>query len=165
MSIAIQIPETIYTDDKACAEFILDINEQLAKCSAVEKSLKEAKEKASKVMLERLEVTGQKHFAYDFGTFSKTTKTQVAFPTADNGGKEAAVAWLAELLERGVIDLYDVMNVQQSRISVEATLALEQLASDYNANHSLDTEFVPVPPSPFNKYEQTTLNTPRKRKG
>ena len=167
MSIVVEIPQEIYTDDQACGEFILDINARLTKLSAIEKSLKEAKETASKVMLDRLEATGLKHFAFEFGTFSKTTATQVSFPTAENGGKEAAVGWLSMCLERGVIDLNDLMNVQQARVSREPVLAIEELVKEYNEKQALANPngFEPIPDSPFNKYEQTTLRSPTKRKG
>ena len=42
------IPNEIYTSDKACGEFILNINERLSKLSAMEKMLKEAKEVANR---------------------------------------------------------------------------------------------------------------------
>lgn len=165
MTIKIPIPPEIYTSDKACGEFIISLNEQQAKLTAVENAIKEAKDVACEVMLQRLEITGQKHFAFDFGTFSKTTTTQLSFPTADDGGKAKAVEWLQLLLDKGVIDLHDVLNVQQSRISVEATLALEQLARDYNDEHGqFDPDFKKLPDSPFNRYEKTTLKSPRKRK-
>ena len=162
---AIDIPQEIYTDDKVCGEFLVSINERLGRISTIEKELKEAKEIASRVMLDRLEATGLKHFAFDFGTFAKTTKTQVAFPTAENGGKAAAVVWLEQVMDAGLIDLADILNVQQARVSADPVLAIEKLVEDYNAQHSLlNPEFVPIPPSPFNKHEQTTLSVPRKRK-
>lgn len=166
MSTKIAIPKTIYTSDKACGEFILDINVQLAKLSAAEKALKEAKEVAVNVMLERLEVTGQKHFAFDFGTFAKSTKTQVSFPTADKGGKERASAWLQECLDRGVIEFSDLLNVQQARINADPVLAIEQAVQEYNESQALiDPNFVPISESPFNHFTQTTLSTPRKKRG
>lgn len=162
----VEVPKAIYQDDKACAEFIVDINERLAQLSTIEKALKEAKDVAVNVMLERLEITGQKHFAYDFGTFSKTIKTQLAFPSAEKGGKDAAVEWLDECVERGIIDTHDLMSVQQARVSAEPLLAIEALVAEYNETEALKNpdSFVPVPPSPFNRYEQVTLSTPRKRK-
>ena len=166
MSIKLQIPKEIYESDKACGEFLVDCNEQLAKIAAAEKAIKEAKEVATKVMLERLELTGMKNFAFDFGTFSKTTRVHVSFPTAEDGGKDAATEWLQECFERSIIDLADVLNVQQARVSAEPVLAIEQAVKEYNEKHALmDPNFVPIKDSPFNHYEQTTLSTPRKRKG
>lgn len=166
MSRKLIIPKEIYESDKACGEFILSVNEQLAQVAEAEKLLKEAKEIAMKVMLERLEVTGLKNFAFDFGTFSKSTKVHVSFPTAENGGKEAATAWLQECYERGVIEFADLLNVQQARVSAEPLLAIEQAVKEYNERQSLmDANFKPIAESPFNHYEQTTLSTPRKRKG
>ena len=62
----LDIPQEIYESDRACGEFIVTLNESLAYIRAIEKLFKEAQEKASNVMLERLEVTGFKHFAFDF---------------------------------------------------------------------------------------------------
>lgn len=161
----ITVPPEIHTDIKACGEFIVDINERIAQLQAVEKALKEAKETACNVMLDRLNATGQVHFAFDFGTFSQTKRTNVSFPTAEDGGRDKAAEWLQELLDRKVIDFKDVLNVQQSRVSVENVLAIEELAKEYNDNFSLiDPNFEPVPESPFNHFEQFTLSTPRKRK-
>lgn len=166
MSMKLQIPKEIYESDKACGEFIISINEQLAKVAEAEKALKEAKEVATKVMLERLEVTGLKNFAFDFGTFSKTTKVHVSFPTAEHGGKDAATAWLQECYERGVIEFADLLNVQQARVSAEPLLAIEQAVKEFNSKLALtDPNALPIADSPFNHYEQTTLSTPRKRKG
>ena len=129
---SIDIPADIYTDDKACGEFIVSLNERLSQVSIIEKALRAAKDEASNVMLERLSLTGQKHFAFDFGTFAKTTKTRVSFPTAENGGREAAVRWVEELLERGLIDMTDVLNIQQARISDDTLLAIEEQVKEYN---------------------------------
>lgn len=160
----IPIPKEIYQDDRACADFILVLNEKLAKVASIEKALKEAKDIASNVLLERLELTGQKHFAFDFGTFAKTTKTYVSFPTAENGGKDTAAEWLHECVSRGIIDFTDVINIQQARLSTEPILALEQMVNEYNEKHKFDTGFNPIPQSPFNRYTKNTLTTPRKRK-
>ena len=70
-------------------------------------------------MLDRLEATGQKHFAFDFGTFSRSTSTKMSFPTAEKGGKEAAVEWLTLCLEKGVITPAQVSDVQQARLVTE----------------------------------------------
>lgn len=166
MSKQLHIPKEIYESDKACGEFIISINEQLTKLAEAEKLLKEAKETATNVMLQRLEATGLKNFAFDFGTFSKTTKVHVSFPTAEKGGKEAATKWLQECYERGIVEFDDLLNVQQSRVSAEPLLAIEQAVKEYNERLSLmDPNFEPIADSPFNHYEQTTLSTPRKRKG
>ena len=161
----IGIPQNIYTDDKACGEFIIEINERLSKLAEAEKALKEAKEVATNLMLTRLEATGLKHFAFDFGTFARRTKTQISFPTAEKGGKEKAVEWLSQVLERGLIDLEDLMNIQQARVVSDTVLALEEIVQRYNTEQAMvNPNFVPLPESPFNKYEQVTLSTPRKRK-
>lgn len=161
----ITIPQEIYTDDKACGEFIIEINERLSRLAEAEKALKEAKETATNLMLNRLEATGLKHFAFDFGTFARRTKTQVSFPTAENGGKEKAVEWLSTLLEHNLVDIEDLMNVQQARVVADTVLALEEAVQRYNTEQSMvNPNFVPLPESPFHKHEQVTLSTPRKRK-
>lgn len=159
------IPQEIYQSDKACGEFILAINERLSKLSALEKRLKEAKEEACNVMLTRLEATGQKHFAFEgLGTFSKSTSVKLSFPTAENGGKEAAVEWLTLCLERGVVSPAQLMDIQQARLVTEPVLAVEKLVEEYNANQQLNGSTDLLPPSPFNRFEMTTLSTPRTRK-
>lgn len=161
----IEIPNEIYTSDKACGEFILSLNERLSKLSAIEKELKEAKEVAVNVMLDRLEATGQKHFAFEnLGTFKKTTKVMLAFPTAENGGKETAVKWLEQALERGIITPAQLLDVQQARLVAEPVLAIEEAVKEYNTQQALKGSSDLMPDSPFNRFEQTTLSTPRTRK-
>ena len=43
----IEIPADIYTSDKACAEFIFDMNQRQAKIIEIEKAVKAAKEIAT----------------------------------------------------------------------------------------------------------------------
>lgn len=160
----IPLPEAVYASDKACGEFILSCNELLAKLSAEEKRLKAAKEAACNVMLDRLAATGQKHFAFDFGTFSQSKSVKLAFPTAENGGKEAAVKWLTLLLEKDIITPAQLLDLQQARLVTEPVLAIEEAAEAYNRTAELNGQ-PPLPPSPFNRFEQTTLSTPRTRKG
>ena len=158
-------PNDIYTSDKACGEFILSINERLSRLAAVEKELKELKELASNVMLDRLAATGQKHFAFEnLGTFTKSTSVKLAFPTAENGGKEAAVIWLTECLDRGVITPAQLLDLQQARLVTDPVLAIEQAVEDYNKQQSFNGSPDLLPASPFNRFEQTTLSTPRTRK-
>ena len=160
-----QIPQEIYTSDKACGEFILNINERLSKLSEIEKELKAAKDVAVGVMLDRLEATGQKHFAFEnIGTFKKTTSVKLSFPTAENGGKEAAVKWLTECLARGVITPAQLLDLQQARLVTEPVLAIEQAVEEYNRQQTFNGSTDLLPKSPFNRFEQTTLSTPRTRK-
>lgn len=162
---SLKIPSEIYESDKACAEFILSINERLSRLSAIEKTLKEAKEEAVNVMLTRLEATGQKHFAFEeLGMFKKTVSTKVSFPTAENGGKEAAVVWLTECLARGVITPSQLLDLQQARLVTDPVLAIEGAVDEYNAQQTLNGSTDLLPPSPFNHYTQVTLATPRARK-
>lgn len=159
------IPQEIYQSDKACGEFILSLNERLTKLAAIEKALKEAKEVAVGVMLDRLAATGQKHFAFEgLGTFKKTTSVKLAFPTAENGGKEAAVVWLTKCLEKGVITPAQLLDLQQARLVTEPVIAIEQAVEEYNQQQTLNGSTDLLPPSPFNRFEQTTLSTPRTRK-
>lgn len=161
----VEIPQAIYKSDKACGEFIFELNQRLAKLSEIEKAVKEAKDIAVDVMLTRLEATGQKHFAFDgLGTFKKVTATKLSFPTAENGGKETAVKWLEMCLERGVITPAQLLDLQQARLVTEPVLAIEQAVEDYNQQQILNGSTDLLPPSPFNHFEQTTLHTPRTRK-
>lgn len=161
----LEIPSAIYTSDKECGEFILAINERLSKLAAIEKELKEMKEVAVGVMLDRLEATGQKHFAFEnLGTFKKTTSVKLSFPTAENGGKETAVKWLELCLAKGVITPAQLLDLQQARLVTEPVLAIEQAVEEYNQQQQLNGSTDLLPPSPFNRFEQTTLSTPRTRK-
>lgn len=161
----IEIPDEIYTSDIACGEFIFELNQRLSKISEIEKAVREAKETASSVMLDRLEATGMKHFAFEgLGTFKKSTSTKLSFPTAENGGKETAVKWLEECLERGVITPAQLLDLQQARLVTEPVLAIEQAVEEYNQQQTLNGSTDLLPPSPFNRFEQTTLSTPRTRK-
>lgn len=161
----IEIPQEIYTSDKACGEFIYEMNQRLAKIAEIEKVVREAKEVASNVMLDRLEATGMKHFAFDgLGTFKKTKSTKISFPTAENGGKETAVKWLEMCLERGVITPAQLLDLQQARLVTEPVLAIEQTVAEYNQQQTLNGSTDLLPPSPFNHFEQTVLSTPRTRK-
>lgn len=161
----IEIPHEIYTSDKACGEFIFDINQRLARLAEVEKELKAVKEIACNTLLDRLEATGQKHFAFEgLGTFSKSTSTKLSFPTAENGGKETAVRWLEQCLERGVITPAQLLDLQQARLVTEPVLAIERAVEQYNQQQTLNGSTDLLPPSPFHRYEQTTLSTPRTRR-
>lgn len=156
----LDIPQEIYESDRACGEFIVTLNESLAYIRAIEKLFKEAQEKASNVMLERLEVTGFKHFAFDFGTFTPRTSTKIGFPAQENGGKAKAAEWLKELLERDIISFSDLLDVQQSRITVDAVKAIEESVAEYNKANPHDA----IEESPFNHYVETKLSTPTKRR-
>lgn len=160
----IKIPQDIYTSDKACGEFIISINERLSKLAELEKQLKFMKEEAVNVMLTRLEATGQKHFAFDFGTFYKTSSLKISYPSADNGGKEAGVQWLIECLKKGVITAEQLLDVQQSRLNSEPILAIEKAVEEYNQTQILNGQTDLISPSPFNKFEHISLATPRKFK-
>lgn len=162
---SIRIPSEIYTSDKACGEFIFELNQRLSKLSEIEKAIKEAKDVAVDVMLTRLEATGQKHFAFEnLGTFKKTVSTKLSFPTAENGGKETAVKWLELCLSRGVITPAQLLDLQQARLVTEPVLAIEQAVEAYNLQQQLNGSTDLLPPSPFNRFEQVTLSTPRTRK-
>ena len=161
----IEIPQEIYTSDKVCGEFIFDLNQRLAKIAEIEKAVKEAKEIATNVMLDRLEATGMKHFAFDgLGTFKKTTSVKLSFPTVENGGKETAVKWLELCLGRGVITPAQLLDLQHARLVTEPVLVIEQAVAEYNQQQTLNGSTDLLPPSPFNRFEQTTLSTPRTRK-
>lgn len=161
----LQIPQEIYSNPRECGEFIFSINERLTKLTEIEKELKEAKEIASKAMLEMLAVSGQKNFNFEnLGIFKKTTSTKLAFPTAENGGKETAVQWLTLCLERGVISPAQLLDVQQARLVNDPVIAIEEAVEAYNKQQQLQGNTDLIPPSPFHRYEQVTLSTPRTRK-
>lgn len=162
---SIKIPQAIYENDRMCGEFIFELNQRLSKLEELKKQITEAKDTAVDVMLTRLEATGQKHFAFEnLGTFKKTISTKLSFPTAENGGKEAAVKWLEQCLERGIITPAELLDLQQARLVNESVLAVEQAVEEYNQQQQLNGSTDLLPPSPFNRFEQVTLNTPRKRK-
>lgn len=159
------IPEDCYNSDKACGEYIIYCNELLSKLAKMEKKVREQKEAASAVLLTRLEATGQKHFAFEgLGTFSKRTSVKVSFPTAENGGKEAAVVWLEEALKRGIITPAMLLDLQQARIVHEPALAIEEAVEAYNTAQTLNGNADLMPPSPFNHFEQVVLVSPRSAK-
>lgn len=161
---SIQLPPEVFTSDKACGEFILAMNERLAKISELEKQTKALKEAACDVMLTRLEATGQKHFAFEgLGTFSKRTSVHISFPTAENGGKEAAVQWLEKALGLGIITPAMLLDLQQARIVNDPALAIEAAVEEYNLKQALNGGET-MPPSPFHKFEKTSLSAPRTRK-
>lgn len=160
----IPIPQEVYDSPEKLCAMIVDVNERLSNYGAIEKALKDLSDRLKNIALDQLSATGQKHFAFDFGTFAKSTKTNISFPTAENGGREKAIEWLKELVDRGVISFDEVLYVQQARVSNETVLAIEQAVTDYNEKHKYDPSFQPLPESPFNKYEQVTLTSPRKRK-
>lgn len=161
----IPVPSDIYTSDRACGEFILSLNERLSKLEGIQKELKAAKEVAVGVMLDRLEATGQKHFAFEgLGTFKKTVSDKISFPKSEDGGKEAAVVWLTQCLERGVITPAQLLDLQQARVVSEPALAIEKAVEAYNQQQQLNGSSDLLPPSPFHHFRQTTLSTPRTRK-
>lgn len=97
------------------------------------------------------------------GTFKKTTSVKLSFPTAENGGKETAVKWLELCLGRGVVTPAQLLDLQQTRLVTEPVLAIEQAVAEYNQQQTLNGGADLLPPSPFHRFEQTTLSTPRKR--
>lgn len=164
--VELSLPNEAFTSDKACAEFIIEINERLSKLNDISKKLKEVKAEAEEILLTRLEATGQKHFAFeDLGTFSKSSRTFVAFPTQENGGKDAAAAWLKLCYDKGIIsEFVELLDVQQSRINAEPVSVIEEKVAEYNEQQRLNGSNDLIPESPFNKYEKQSLSSPRKRK-
>lgn len=159
------LPAEVFASDKACGEFIVALNQRLSKLAELEKKLKAQKEEACNIMLTRLEATGQKHFAFEgLGTFSKRTSVHISFPTAENGGKEAAVKWLEEALARGIITPAMLLDLQQARIVNEPALAIEAAVEEYNQQQILNGSDDRMPSSPFNHYEKTILSAPRSPK-
>ena len=160
-----RLPKEVFESDKACGEYIIRCNELLSQLSAKEKQVRELREEACDVMLARLEATGQKHFAFDgLGTFSKRTSDKISFPTAENGGKEAAVKWLEEALARGIITPAMLLDLQQARIVNDPAIAIEDAVAEYNRVQTLNGSTDLMPDSPFNHFKQTVLVAPRTAK-
>lgn len=158
----IELPQEVFHSNKACAAYIIELNERLATVRAVEKLLKDALESSKNILLERLDIEGMKHFAFDdLGTFSKSEKTYISFPTNENGGKSAAAKWLHACVDAGIMQFDELLQVQQSRISNDTVIGLEQAVAEYNEKNPNN----PIPASPFHRFEKTTLSTPTKRKG
>lgn len=133
MNKQIEIPQEIYSSDKACAEFIVRINEQLSKVAAWEKMLKEAKDTASMHLLARMDAEGAKHFAFDgVGTFARRTSDKCNFPSDEDGGREAAGMWIDQLLAQGIIATHHVLYLQQKRVVTESVVEVEKLACEHN---------------------------------
>lgn len=159
--ITLPIPDVIYTSDKACAEYIVGLNERLAKISEIEKAVKEAKEIACNHLLNRLELSGLKNFNFEgIGQFKKSSTLHKSFPSVEDGGKPIAVAWLEKAYNAGAISFSDVMNVQQSRLSNDAVVSLEQVITEWNEENPNQS----IGDSPFGEFEKVTLTTPRKFK-
>lgn len=154
----IKVPDGIKNNPRALAEFVLGIKTRRMKIEEAAKELKAAEVEATGFMLQMLSATGQKHYAFeDIGTFTRKTKVMIGFPIAENGGKTAAVAWLSQCLERGVIGLEDLLEVQQSRVKTDTVQNIEEAVANYNMANPHD----PIPDSPFNHYEEETLSSPR----
>lgn len=160
----IEIPQEIYKDDRTCAEFIIELNKRISKLSVLEKAIKEAKDIASNVLLTRLEATGQKHFAYeDLGTFSKRVSTKLSLTKEVGHSKEDAIEWLEKCREKGIITGKQAFDIFQARVSEEPVLAIEEAVEEYNRTQLLkpkDQQDL-IPPSPFKRFEQIILITPR----
>lgn len=161
----IKIPQNARTDMKALGEFIIRLNEEKAKVALIDKSIEVALKEAKELMLENLEQSGQKHFAFEgLGTFSKSTKTQCSFPTEEMGGRTAAVNWLMLCVERGIIDIPQLLYIQQARLVPESVMIVEQAVAEYNQQQMEAGNWDLIPESPFSKYEVKTLSAPRSRK-
>lgn len=158
------IPPEIYHNDRACAQFITELNKRLAKLAMIEKALKSAKDEASNVLLTRLEATGQKHLAYeDLGTFSKRTSVKLSLTKDAGHSKEDAVEWLELCRAKGIITTKQAFDIFQARVSEEPVVAIETAVEEYNKAQQLkpkDQQDL-IPPSPFKRFEQTILVTPR----
>lgn len=158
----LELPDEIYSSDEALAQYIVEINERLSKVSQVEKLYKTAKEKAEQLMLNRIESSGQKHFAFEkWGTFSPRISVNYSFPNAENGGKEAVISWLDTLIANGLADKSIYLDVQQARVSKEPVVALIEAVAEYNENKPDDMK---LPESPFTEFVQQKLSSPQKRK-
>lgn len=156
------LPSSVYDSNRGCADYIIEINERLATVREVEKLLKAAGEAAKAILLERLEIEGMKHFAFDdLGTFTRTEKVNISFPSNENGGRKAASDWLKLCIERGLMTFEEMLDVQQSRVSDPTVVSLEQAVEEFNEKNPSN----PIPPSPFSKYVTSKLSTPTKRKG
>lgn len=162
---SLQIPEVIYKDDKACGEFLFEINQRISKLEEIQKQLRDIKIEVSNYMLDRLAATGQKNFHFEnLGIFKRNVSTKISFPTAERGGREEAVKWLELCMARGIITPTQLLDLQQSRLAIDPVLALEKAVEEYNLQQQINGTDDLIPESPFNHYEYVTLSVPRTRK-
>lgn len=159
----VALPAEVYESDLALGEYIFGLNERLAKLNHAVSVVKSLKEAASNLMLDRLAATGQKHFAFSgLGTFTRVVSKKYSFPSDEQGGREAAAAWVSACMEAGLLDINDVFALQQARLVTDSVASAIEAAEAYNL--ACRTEEGKLPPSPFGEYEQVSLRTPTKRK-
>ena len=149
------IPEEVYASPLALGKYIAALRERRDYANAMVKAIKATLDQAEFAMLDVLAASGQTHFAFEeLGRFAKTSSSSVSFPSAEDGGRDAALRWLKECMDAELIDFNELMSIQQARVSKEPVLALEEAVLAYNTKHPND----PLPESPFSKYTKTSLS-------
>lgn len=153
------IPDDVYDSPLKLGKYIAELRERKDYATAVLKAIKATQDQAEYAMMDILAASGQSHFAFeDLGRFAKTSSETVSFPTAEDGGRDAALRWLKECMDVGLIKFDELMSIQQARVSKEPVLALEEAVAKYN----LANPDSPLPDSPFSKYTRTSLSFTKK---
>lgn len=153
------IPEEAYETPLKLGKYIAELRERKDYVIAVEKAVKATLEQAEFAMMDMLAASGQTHFSFEnLGRFAKTSSDSVSFPSANDGGRDAAMRWLKECMDAGLLGFDELMSIQQARVSKEPVLALEEAVEKHNkANPGKK-----IPDSPFAKYTRTSLSFTKK---
>lgn len=153
------IPDEVYETPLKLGEYIAAMRDRKDYANDMLKAIKRTLDEAEFAMIDLLAASGQTHFAFEeLGRFAKTSTSSISFPTAEDGGREAALRWLKDCMEAGLIDFDELMSIQQARVSKEPVLELEQAVEAYNAANPDSA----LPESPFSKYTRTSLSFTKK---
>lgn len=153
------IPDEVYETPLKLGTYIAELRARKDYATSMLNAIKRTLAEAEYAMMDVLAASGQTHFSFeDLGRFAKTTSDSVSFPSDEDGGRAAALRWLKECMEVGLIDFDELMTIQQARVSKEPVLALEDAVIKYNAANP-DSK---LPESPFSKYTKTSLSFTKK---
>lgn len=153
------IPSEAYETPLKLGRYIAELRERKDYITAMDKAVKATLAQAEFAMIDMLAASGQTHFAFEeLGRFAKTSSDSVSFPTAEAGGRDAALRWLKECMDAGLLEFDELMSIQQARVSKEPVLALEEAVEKYNKENPGKE----LPDSPFSKYTRTSLSFTRK---
>lgn len=153
------IPDEVYESPLKLGEYIAAMRDRKDYANDMLKAIKRTLDEAEFAMIDLLAASGQTHFAFEeLGRFAKTSTSSISFPTAEDGGREAALRWLKGCMEVGLINFDELMSIQQARVSKEPVLALEEAVIAYNTANPKNA----LPESPFSKYTRTSLSFTKK---
>ena len=153
------IPDEVYESPLKLGEYIAAMRDRKDYATDMLNSIKRTLADAEYAMIDLLAASGQTHFAFEeLGRFAKTSTSSISFPTAEDGGREAALRWLKGCMEVGLINFDELMSIQQARVSKEPVLALEEAVIAYNTANPDKA----LPESPFSKYTKTSLSFTKK---